>query len=145
MDSQLIELLDARRSRYLLWQTVGFALFYPALILTPYFSDRLPILILTGINIIGILIFFVATVKSNRNVRTIRSNPELRAALNNEMVRLYGYKSLMWAFFVTLATVAIFVLVSSFAESVSAYLACSIILYVACLSLMTARLVYLRK
>lgn len=145
MDSQLIEALDARRSRFLLWQTVGFALFYPALILTPYFSDRVPILILTGINVIGVLIFFVATIKSNRNVRTIRSNPELRAALNNEMVRLYDYKSLMWAFFITLATVAIFVLVSSFAQSVSAYLACSVILYVACLSLMIARLVYLRK
>jgi hypothetical protein len=36
--------------------------------------------------------------------RKINSDPELKAALNNEMVRLYDHKSFIWGFGAALAT-----------------------------------------
>ncbi len=144
MDAQLIEKLDRRRYKTLLWQAVGFASMFVGLIAKPYVTGKAAVYAICFTSGLGIGVFLAASFKSSRNERTIKSDPELLDALNNELIRLYGYKSLMWAFYATLITAATLLFISHRLD-ITARFACIVIIYAACLSLMISRLVYLRK
>lgn len=146
MDTQLIESLDRSRYKALFWQTIGFGVMFAGVIAGPYSTRKAAIIILAITTGFGCGLFLAATLKSNRLQRRIKSDPALHGALNNELIRLYGYKSLMWAFYSTLVAAAILFFISSWwLTSLGASLACLILIYTACLSLMISRLVYLKK
>lgn len=145
MDAQLIERLDQRRYKTLLWQTIGFAVFFAGVIAGPHISGRAAEITACFITGLGVGLFLVATFKSSRNERAIKSDPELREALNNELIKLYRYKALMWSFYTTLATAFILYMASEWWTALTARLACVTIIYTACLSLMIARLIYLKR
>jgi hypothetical protein len=150
MDAKLIEKLDRHRYKYLLWQAVGFALLFPGVFLNKWLASVAPshavrivfaVVALTGA---GLWLTGLLSVRSNE--RRINRDPDLKAALNNEMIRLYGYKSLMWAFFATLIlTVVILLLSEWWFTEMGANFACLILIYTAVMTLKIAQLVYLRR
>jgi hypothetical protein len=147
MDAKLIEKLDRRRYKYLLWQTVGFALVFPEVLVDKFpFEPRILNIIFVFVVGIGAGLFLAATFKSSRNERCIKSDPALRDAVNNELVVLYGYKSLKQAAIATLTTaVALFLLSDWWPGIITARLACLLVIYIGILTLKISQLVYLRR
>lgn len=148
MDAQLIEKLDKTRYRTMLWQMIGFAVFFPTIIIGYEISSvtkelPLPVLLcfLTGF---GIGLFTVALIKSSRVKSRIKSDPGLNEALNNEMHRLYEYKSLACGFY-SMIVAAVLLGIAGTQFHISLMTICWFIIYVGILALQIARLVYNRK
>lgn len=150
MDAQFIEKLDRRRYKYLLWQTVGFGLFLPGIIVNNWVTAgngmTVGYAIFLPFMIIGTVLFVVGTLLVSREARRIRQNPELGKILNNELVVHYDNKSIRNAFMISLVVTIIFSYLSwNLLSEIPASTICLIIIYVAVLSLKISRLVYLRK
>ncbi len=145
MDSKLIEQLDSRRYKYLLLQTIGFALFLPGVFLDGQaFEPRALRVVFALIVAIGSVAFVAGTLLNSSNERRIKGDPELRKVLNNEMVVHYGYKSLNC--FVAMLFAALLCIVSSWwLADMTATTACLLIIYVTVLTLKISQLIYLRK
>jgi lysylphosphatidylglycerol synthetase-like protein (DUF2156 family) len=87
-----IEFLDQERLRFLKWYLVGFAIFM-VLMLTRHFfrlgglnSQPIGILVLIGL-ILTLIMQVIFLIRSALLERDIRHSPDLKAALNNELVR----------------------------------------------------------
>ncbi len=147
MDSKLIEQLDSRRYKYLLSQTIGFALFLPGVFLDGQaFEHRAVRIVFALIVAIGAVAFVAGTLLNSSNERRIKGDPELRKVLNNEMVVHYGYVSLKWACLVAMLFTALLFLVSSWwLTDMTATTACLLIIYITVLTLKISQLIYMRK
>lgn len=140
MYAQLIEKLDRRRYKHLLWQTIGFALLIPAIYFSPTLGGMgFPVLV-----VIVVWVIVMAQI-SGANERRIKRDPELRRALNNELIVLYRYKSRRVAYWATLITALAVYLISATVPDLTARLACLVIIYVAGMSQLIAQLVYFRR
>ena len=140
MESQLIEKLDRRRYKYLLWQTVLFGVAFPVSVVAQ--SARielwLPVLILACAALLAFVWLAARGFAIGRQ----------RKALNDELVVLYGYKSLMWAFLATLTvSIAFYVstLVPLLQGVITSRLVCTTIIYVALMTNWIAQLIYRRS
>ena len=147
MDSKLVEQLDSRRYKYLLFQTIGFALLMPGVYLdSQTFEHRALRIVFAVLVAIGALAFVAGTLLNSSNERRIKGDPELRKVLNNEMVVHYGYKSLKSACLVAIMVAVPLCLVSSWwLTDMTATTACLLIIYAAVLGLNISRLIYMRK
>lgn len=152
MDQTIIEKFDARRYKYLLWQTIGFGVLFLTLILfvtsiheLPLIRGRTAIIVLATIESLGLIAVLVSTFKMAALSRKIKSKPELDRALNNEMYRDYGYRALKYGYFITLVSTAVIFFITRWMVDIPAQTVCLIIIYIACLSLMIARLIYLNR
>lgn len=147
MDSKLIEQLDSRRYKYLLLQTIGFALFLPGVYLDGQSFEHRPVRIVFALIVaIGAITFVTGTFLNSSNERRIKGDPELRKVLNNEMVVHYGYVSLKWACLVAMIFTTMLCLVSTWwLTEMTATMACLLIIYVTVLTLKVSQLIYLRK
>jgi hypothetical protein len=108
MDAQLIEKMDKRRYKYLLWITIGLSIFYPMMI-----AERLSVsgtaqTIFALLSLSGCVIFFTALVKMNCLTKEIGKNANLNTALNNELILHYRYKSLRIGFASVIVLAGIF-------------------------------------
>ena len=147
MDAKLIEKLDRRRYKYRLWQTILLGLSWPVVIL--HSEDFGQPLLIAGH--IGFVLSIATLIAQGVEFSKIKKNPELKAALNDELYVLYGYKSMLWAYVLTIVTVAI--LLFLFEEStrrnwtnpLTGRLICGIIIYVSCMTSSIAKLIYMRK
>jgi len=145
MDQKTIERLDAKRYKYMLWQSIGFGIFFLAMILLLTLQGRIAIIILAFAEGIGIGLGLTATFKMASLQRKIKGEPELDRALNNEMYRDYGYRALKYGYFTTLIATAVIFFITRWMVDIPASTVCLIIIYIACLSLMIARVAYLKR
>jgi hypothetical protein len=108
-----IELLDERRMRYLRWYLIGFL---PFLILsvTRFFfrrgglnSQPIGIAVLVGL-LLSLMVIAISTVASAVLGLTIKDDPALKEALDNEYIRALEVKSWRAAYLGAVATTVFF-------------------------------------
>ncbi len=151
MDAKLIEKLDRRRYKYLLWMTIVLGLGYPAFIFKNFFpSDKFlsPLFI---IGCIGAFLFIALLIAWGVEYSNIKKDPELKAALNDELYILHGYKSMQCSLLVTVTvSLALNVLsdvslAQNWATPLTGSLVATIIIHVSAMTWLIARLIFMRK
>jgi predicted RND superfamily exporter protein len=108
-----IERLDRRRMRYLEWHLIGFVPFI-ALSLTRFFfrdgglnSEPIGVFVLVGL-ILCLLVLIASTIASAILGRSIRDQPALQEALDNEFVRAIETRSWKAAYLAAAGTTVFF-------------------------------------
>jgi len=144
MENSLIEQFDKARYNMNKWLTIGWAVWDGSYILKDLIINRLIILVLVFIGLIGWILFSIHLIKLLRLSKKINANHKLKEALTNEMIRFNSYKSFCIGFWTFLVTIVCFLVVSVFYD-LSALLVCRITLYLGVLSFFTAWLIYNRK
>lgn len=114
-----IEFLDQQRMKYLKWYLVGFAICL-LLMLTRHFfrlsglnSEPIGMAVLVGA-IATLLLQIISVVLSALLERDIRQDPDLEAALNNELVKSITTQSWVAAYIGTSGMTLFFAITSSF-------------------------------
>lgn len=146
MEAKLIEKLDRRRFTYQLWFTIGMTMLLPDLLYHDLIEDHAVEHVSGVMAFVGFVLFIVFTVKNLRNEKEIKSSPELKAALNNEMVRMHKRKSYVWAASTALVVSLIMdALASCFFPQMTVHMVCMTVYFATALAGMIVRLVYMRK
>lgn len=145
MDAQLIEQLDRKRYKSLLWLTIGLSALFVSMI-APEISQH-PTARTLGplLGIPGAVIFFIALLKDKAVKKEIKRNREIEEALNNELIRLYRYKSSRNALIAVTISAVVLCCTARWMPGLSVKTACLTILYVGSLSMYVSQLVYLKK
>ena len=143
MESSLIEKLDKERYLVIKLSTIGCAIWFGSLILQDLIINKPIVLIVIIVGLIGWIFFTVGLIKQLRLTRKINSNSILKEALNNEMYRLYTYKSAFVGFWALIITCGCFYIISTFYD-IPALLVCKFILFFGCLATFIAALIYNR-
>ena len=143
MESSLIEKFDKERYLVIKLVTIGSAIWLGSHILQDLIINTSIVLIVIFVGLIGWIFFTVGIIKLLKFTRKINSNRILKEALNNEMYRLYTYKSAFVGFCAVLITCGCFYVISTFYD-IPALLACKFILFFGCLATFIATLVYNR-
>jgi len=146
MENSLIEQFDKARYNMRKWFTIGWAVWFGSNILQDYLLviNWLIFIFVVFVGLIGSIFFSIYLIKFTKLNGKINANKKLKEALNNEMIRFYTYKSFSIGFGTFAATIACFLVVSSF-YSISALLVCKITLYLGVLSALVANLIYNRN
>ena len=141
MDTSLIEQVDKSRYNLLKWQAIGWTVWYGTYLAKDLINSKIIIGLLLIVGLVGWILWVVNLIKYLRLTKIINSDSSLKEAMSNEMYQLYKYKSFFWGFFTFLATITIFLVISSFYK-ISALLVCEITLYFGILSSFVAALIY---
>ena len=120
MTSQ-IEILDDKRRRYRGGHLIGFGVFFVAWIIHSVLKVAeiendivLPILLI--VLLLSALFQAYFGIKGKRIEDEIKSDPHLKEALNNELIRLYELKAWRAAFFSVIAFLFLVAVISLFVE-----------------------------
>jgi len=140
----LIEQLDKARYNLIKWLTVGWTIWYGTFITKNLINNKFIVWLLMIVGFIGWILFLVNLAKYTKLGKKINSDNKLKEALNNEMHKLYKYKSSFWGFCTVIATNSIFLLILFF-HQISAVLVCELTLFIGILSSLIAILVYNRE
>jgi len=140
MDESLIDQLDKSRYRLLLWFTTAWTVWFGAFIVKDWIGRSL---VVSLVELTGSVFFLIYGVRYFRLGRRVNSDIRLKEALNNEMHKLYAYKSFLCGFVVSMLSVTI-LLIGSVFYPMSAVVVCEIILFVGVLSSLIAALIYNR-
>jgi len=138
----LIEKMDKSRFNLLKWLTIGWAIWFGTYILRDWLDDKLIFGSLILIGFIGWILFTLNLIKYLKLGKKVHSDEKLKEALNNELYQQYNLKSFFWGFWVIVAVISIFFLISSFYSEISAMLVCEITLFFGVLAPLIARLIY---
>ena len=146
MDAQMIEKLDRKRYWLLLAQTAGLTCFMIAVILNDYLKlgggTGGVILALAGSFGVGL-----ALTGAIRNIllnRKIQSDAKLNQALNNELFKLYKYKSMKWGFTVVLFT-AFIIWCFDRDQALSSSQTCWLIIFAGLVAVLISQAIYNRR
>ena len=147
MDAKLIEKLDRRRYKYLLWQTVVMGLGFPAVV---FGGDSLlsPLFIIGSI---GAVLFIALLIAQGIEFSKVYKDPGLKSALNDELCVLNSYKSMKWGFTVTIIVSLVLMVLSdvstarNWATPLTGHMVGMVIIYVSYMTSQIAKLVYMRK
>jgi len=142
METSLIEKMDKSRFNLLKWLTIGWAIWFGTYILRDWLDDKLIFGSLILIGFIGWILFTLNLIKYLKLGKKVHSDEKLKEALNNELYQQYNLKSFFWGFWVIVAVISIFFLISSFYSEISAMLVCEITLFFGVLAPLIARLIY---
>jgi hypothetical protein len=149
MDAKLIEKLDSRRYKYLLWITIGFVIYMTSLIARTSLEERPAewiIVTLAFTMFPSTVIVLVAFIQWILNEIKIRRDSVLKAALNNEMVMAYRYKSLKLGCYVALYTLlAIYASEHLMPLWITVKITCLIVSLLSVGTIMVSNLMYMRK
>lgn len=141
MENTQIEKLDKSRYNMLIWLTLGFSLFFGETILKEFIYDKNILLFVRLLGLIGIVFFLKSTMMSLKIIKQIKNDSKLKYALNNELHKLYIFKSFMIGFWTFLTLIIVFMILSFFIE-MSLLVALEIILYFGMLSIFISGLIY---
>jgi len=145
MENSLIELFDKARYNMSKWFTIGWTIGFGSYILQDYLViNRLIFIFVVLVGLIGSILLPIYLIKYIKLNGKINANRRMKEALNNEMVRLYTYKSFFIGFWTFTVTITCFLVISPF-YSISALLVCKITLYLGVLSALVANLIYNRN
>ncbi len=148
MDARLIEKMDRRGYRFLLWITLGFAVWYGMFIAKEMIPEENTSaeVILALSQLPFMILFAVGLFMLNKHRKEMVMNPRLKEAVNNELVRYYGCKSLKWAIGMTFITILVIFLTETLSPGIiTVRLTCMLTVYTGALTGLIAQLVYLRK
>lgn len=143
MGTSLIEQFDKARYSLIKWMTVGWTIWYGTFIAKDFINNKLIVWFILIIGFIGWIFFTINLIKYMRLGKKVNSDSKLKGALNNEMHQLYKYKSSFWGFWIVIATISIFLVISLF-HPISAVIVCELTLFLGILSSLIAGLVYNR-
>ena len=141
MNTSLIEKLDKSRYNFIKWFTIGWIIWFGAFIVKDWINSKLIVGLLILIGFIGWILFVVSLINYLRLGKKVNSDSKLKEALNNEMYKLYAYKSFLWGFITTMITICIFLVISLF-NNIPALIVCEIVLFFGVLSSLVAGLIY---
>ena len=144
METSMIEKLDKARYNLLKWLTIGWGTWFGSYILKDLINNELMILDLF-IGLVGLIgfVFFIKNLQKYIRLASKVKYSRLGDALNNEMHKLYKYKSAFIGFNVLLATIILFFIISLF-NQIPAKFVCEITLYFGVLPSLIAGLIYNR-
>jgi|GEM_PF-1101007 len=142
MELQTIERTARRRRRLLLWITVGFGLFWPAVALGFDMEGRAIRVILGCLGGVGAVILIPAAFALSRLMSKMGREPELRKALTGEKYKANVMKSFQLGFFITMFVAVVAGEVLRFCDAfVPVSIVCFGLFYVGILSLFIASLI----
>jgi hypothetical protein len=144
MEALIVEQLDRSRYKAIKWFTVGWGMWlglylFMYLAVNPVFKT-----ILLVVGLAGWIIWTINLIKVYRLGKIMNADETLRNALNDENHQQNIHKSFVAGYAVTLATIAILMVIAAFFK-VSATLALFISLYIGVLSVLLASLFYNRE
>ena len=143
METSMIEKLDAARSSFLKWATVGYAIWFGTYIVAdPFFLPEIPSII-QWIRILGWLILAVSGIRAMKLKRELRWDKKMRGALEGELHQYNLRKSFQTGFFVVMGVTAVFLMVSLF-YTIPALLVTKVILYLGGLTVLISKMFYNR-
>lgn len=138
MNSETIEKIDRQRYKSLIWQTAAFAIFWLFFILRPMIENNEILNILTFL-VFGF--FVVVSFKQRKLEFSIKKDKVLNEALNNEMHKSFEYKSVIWAFYMSMGILALMLFLKN---PVSPRILCMGIIYIGIMTRNIAQLIYNR-
>lgn len=141
MENTPIEKLDKSRYNMLIWLTIGFSLFFGQTILKAFVDDHNILLFVRLLGIAGMAFFFKSTMMSFKIIKQIKQDAKLKQALNNELHKLYVFKSFRVGFWTFLTLLLAFMFISFFKE-MPLLIVLEIILYFGMLSTFISGLIY---
>ena len=141
METTIIEKLDKSMYEAKKWFTFGWLLWYGGFIIRPCITIKIVCGLILLFGMFGWVFFTVNLINVLKWTKIVNADDKLKNALNNELHQLYRYKSVSWSFIIMLATICIFLGISSF-YNISALIVCEITLYVGISSLFIAELIY---
>ena len=147
--SKLIETLDRQRFIYSLWGTIGATVMMPVQLLDPVLDRTVtdtaweyPIGLVAFAGFITTLVF---AINGLRVEHKIKSDPALKAALNNEMFRHYNHKAMVWGTRTALIVSLIMATLARFAiPEMTVYTACMTVFFSTIWVWAVVRLVYMK-
>lgn len=109
MEQSFVEGIERRRYRLILWQTIGFAVWYPAFLFLFLGIVKAPWLIgvLVIPSIVGAAVFAVTSFRLARVVKQITADSRLRSAVNNELFIANEYKAGVWGYYATMVAIVV--------------------------------------
>lgn len=141
MENTQIEKLDKSRYNMLIWMTIGFSLFFGETILKEFIDEKKILLIVRFLGLFGMVFFLKSTMISLKIIKQIKNDSKLKDALNNEMHKLYIFKSFRIGFWSFLTLIIVFMILSFFTE-IPLLVTLEIILYFGVLSTIISGLIY---
>ncbi len=141
MENSRIERLDKSKYNMLFWMTIGFGLFFGETILKEFLNEKNTLMIVRFLGIVGWGFFIKSSIVSLKITKQIKKDTKLKEALNNEMHKLYSFKSYRVGFWTFLTSIIIFIILSFFME-ISLLVSLEVILYFGLLSTFISGLIY---
>ena len=141
METSIIEQYDKKRFNLIKWLTLGWALWFGAYIIKDLINSKTIFGIILLLGLPGWLLFVVSLIRYLKIGKAIKSDIRLKNALNNELHRLYIYKSVYIGFWSLIVTIIIFFGISLFYK-ISALIVCEVTLYIGILASLISALIY---
>jgi MFS family permease len=151
MDAKLIEKLDRQRYWALIWATIGFGIVGGSMIseeITEIFGIELSsglTQISGGLYLVGFIILVAMFIRWLSSVRQLERNPAIKKAIDNELVKLYRYKSLKLGLIVAVSLAYILSFLEAWLPMLTVKLVCLSIWFLSGLSIAISLLIYLRR
>lgn len=139
----LTEKLYNRRFRFNIGLTAGRAVYFGTEIAEPYFPDTGGTLLWIKLAAAAVAILFIVLL--GRDEKTAKKNPQIRAALNDELYERQQLRAAKWGFLVAIATSLLIGLSPLAHQFLSVRQACFIILLATTLGAMIPLLIYMKR
>ena len=141
MNNSIIEQFDKSRYSLIKWLTLGWVVWYGAIIAKDLITSKLIFGLVIFVGFIGWIFFSISLVKFVRLGKKINEDNKLKEALASEMHRYYAYKSFFWGFWATITTICALIAITLFYE-ISTLIVCELTLFVGITTSLIAYLVY---
>ncbi len=143
METSMIEKLDAARSSFWVWATIGWAIYFGTYIVTDLIQfTEIPGL-LRWIRLFAWLTFLISTIRLVKLKRELKSDYKMKDAVFGELYQHNRLKSFKIGYFVVIGITSIFYLLYSYFV-ISVKLATDITLYLGVLSFLVSNMFYNR-
>ena len=141
METSQIEKLDKARYNLVKWLTIGWALWFGTYILKDIVTEKMIILILIWLGLLGWTIFAINLINFLKLKRELKKDSKLQEALNDELHRFNMYKSFVVGYWFLICTISILFGITIFFR-ISTLIITEILLYIGVLSVLIASLFY---
>ena len=143
METSMIEKLDNARSSFLIWATIGFAIWFGTYIATDLVQATEALSVIQWIRLLGWLILIVSGIRAMKLKRELRWNKKMQGALEGELHQYNLRRSFQMGFFVMTGVTGIFLLLS-LAYTIPSLLVTKVILYLGGLTVLISKIFYNR-
>jgi hypothetical protein len=146
MDAQLIEKLDRRRYQGLLLMAISFSLGYLGVISAKLPDEwMVPGWIFPVFTLLGVILFIIGFRRDRIVRKEIKKEPELKDALDNELFKLYRYKSWRWSSLAYSTSSLVFCQIARRIPTLTVDGVCFTILFIGAITWLVSLLIYLKR
>jgi len=140
-----IEALEHKRSKWLTINMIGFCIWDGLRIVNNYILDNLTYPILTGIELLGGLIWVVGLFQILRIGKELKHDKQIIQIFNDELVELSQLKSWRFSLLMTALTQVLIIITTSFVTEISGIFAAELSIFVLVTSAIGGFLYYNRE